>query len=129
MTILYVVVGYVWHVIQSVIQLLVVLYIFHKLNDRFEIVVVAILGLIYVFMRIIGSGLFIGFVSLDAKLDGEFRRLRRLAGDEGIQEDEEDEALIEKTKLTARLAHKNHISAFFVGVIWVICLYQLLTKL
>jgi uncharacterized membrane protein len=45
----------IWIVVLMLLQVLIVLYIFSRLNVRFEIIVVAILGLIYVAVGSVGS--------------------------------------------------------------------------
>jgi hypothetical protein len=138
MEIFLVVLGYVWRVVSNLIQLLVVLYIFSKLNERFEVIVIAVLGLIYTALRSMGWGLFMAFTGMERLLDREFLLLRRLLNDQTLQDDDERDLILTedwkavaalKTKLMERAMFKSYIDALFVGVIWIICLYQLFTYL
>jgi hypothetical protein len=96
--------GYLWRVVSNLIQLLVVLYIFSKLKTPFEVIVVAVLGLIYTTVRTMGFGNFIAFTNLGKGLDQEFIRLRRLLGDQTVQEHEAE--VSEQNKRLKRLAAK-----------------------
>jgi hypothetical protein len=138
MKIFLVVLGYVWRVASNLIQLLVVLFIFSKLNVRFEVIVIAVLGLIYTALRTMGFGLFLAFTNLERLLDREFLQLRSLLSDQTLQDDDERDLVLtedwkavsaEKAKLMDRAIYKSYIDALFVMVIWIICLYQLFTNL
>jgi hypothetical protein len=123
----YVVLGYVWRIATNVIQLLIVLYVFYYLNERFEIIVIAVLGLIYTVIRSIAWGLLITFNNLAQQLEREFLNLQRLLGDHSAEERATEAR--EQAKLVDRAIMKTYIDGFFISVTWIVCLYELLANL
>jgi len=70
--------GYVWRVAVNIVELLVVLYIFYHLNARFEIIVIAVLGLIYTTIRTVAWALFHGLNNLGRNLGRELELASRI---------------------------------------------------
>jgi hypothetical protein len=118
--------GYVWRIVSNVIQLLVVLYVFSKLKGGFDVIVIAVLGLIYTTLRTMGWALGMTFAKLGQGLSDEFIRLRRLLGD---QTEEAEVELSEHVKLLRRQLAKSYIDLVFVAIISLYCIYQLLNIL
>jgi hypothetical protein len=123
----YVVLGYVWRVAVNVVELFVVLYIFYHLNARFEIIVIAVLGLIYTTIRTVAWALFHGLNNLGRNLGREFLYLQSLLGDQTVEERAREAS--EQAKRADRVIMKTYIDGFFISAIWIVCFYQLLANL
>jgi hypothetical protein len=121
---LFVFLGYVWRVVFNLIQLLVVLYILDKVKGDFQVIVVAVLGIIYATIRTIGFGLALSFINTGQALEREFKRLRHLLNDQLIEEDEVE--LVEQKTQAKRLIAKSYIDMVSVSIIWLFCVVSLL---
>jgi hypothetical protein len=77
------IVGYIWRVIVNLFYLAIVLYALDKLHDRTETLIISTLGLLYVTIRTIAWGQFMGVLAtnsalqvqldtIQARLDGTF---------------------------------------------------------
>jgi hypothetical protein len=91
--------SFAWHVISNVLQILIVLYVFSRLQVRFEVIVVAILGLIYVTIQGIGFGirLMMGMLTINVQKDLIF--IRKKMGDNVSAR--EKEASATESKMTS----------------------------
>jgi hypothetical protein len=116
-------ISYVWRVFVNIIQLLFVLVVFSKVSQGFEVIVVSTLGLIYLTMMSIAfTSVYIQYDLVKA-VDDEFVRLRRLLGDESLKDHAKVRlAALEKAE---RSITRISIDMTFLGIIGIICLYQL----
>jgi hypothetical protein len=101
--------GYAWRIIGSLLQIIFVLYIFSRLEDRFDTIVVAISGLIYV-----------SILSIDL-----YFIHKRIGGDVSERE-QEDRAVESKKPHSMFLAAIPGFGFFVIGLV---CLYHLLNAL
>ena len=120
--------GYIWTVVINLIAVAVALAIFSNLYSKFEIIVIALLGLIYISIQ--------GFVMMYGKttaelvfgLDGEFRRIRSMLrsdiNDGEIEKKELEEVEAAKKKVS-HAAVKMYINIFFMVVVYIIILWNL----
>jgi hypothetical protein len=75
--------GYAWQLVWNVTLLAAVLYVFSRLESRFEIIVVSVLGLIYITVRTIGIGLSLAYSGLRIENEKHFSVLSRSLGYNG----------------------------------------------
>jgi hypothetical protein len=115
---------YIWRVLVNIFYLLVTLYVFSRLHERLETIVVACFGMIYVTVRSIGLGQAISQIAVVQMIDGEFSTIKKLIRpyeDEDtswIQEEKEEaQSVIRATRV------KLYIEWFFLGLISLLCLY------
>jgi hypothetical protein len=74
--------GYAWTVVVNCVYLFVVLWAFNKLGDRHEqVILVAILGLIYVTIRSIGMYQFVGMFEMLAQTKKQLLQLQKFVHD------------------------------------------------
>jgi hypothetical protein len=118
--------SFAWHVISNVLQILIVLYVFSRLQVRFEVIVVAILGLIYVTIQGIGFGirLMMGMLTINVQKDLIF--IRKKMGDNVSAR--EKEASATESKMTS-MPFTLLIDGVGFSLIFLICLYQLFNAL
>jgi hypothetical protein len=108
------------------LQIVFVLYIFSRLNDRFEIIVVAILGMIYVTIVSINLNAASMMASLVIIFEKDIIFIRKKLGDDV------SERLKETREAESKMLHawlKVAISGFSYFLIGLICLYQLFSVL
>ena len=118
--------AYLWRIAMNLIMLAIVVGILSRVHDRFETIVVAILGLLYVTIRTIAFGQALMFTQLAIGIDSDFSRIRRLLGDESVDEHQK-----EVTELKAnfdRRMGRAYVDIFFLAIISLICLYQLISQ-
>jgi len=101
--------GYAWRIAGSLLQIIFVLYIFSRIEDRFDTIVVAISGLIYVFI-----------------LSTDLYFVRKRLGDDVSEHKQGDRAVESKKPQAMFLAA---IPGFGFFVISLVCLYQLFNAL
>lgn len=118
--------GWTWRVVANLISLLIVFYIFSRLQNRFEIVVVSILGFIYLTMRATAFRQVLTTIAMGKALNTEFERVRALLG-EDLTSHRADVA--EATKASDRLVAKGYLDMTFASIISLICLFQFFTHL
>jgi len=118
--------GYTWRVIWHVIKLLVVIYVFLRLENRFEIIVVSILGLMYVTINAMSGDLRWRLIRLAIENEKNFSRMRRLLGED--TKDHEG-ALRADEKEMLRQSAKPFIDLVFLFIISLVCLFHLLMEL
>ena len=70
-------IGYLWRVLAGLLEVAIVLYVFSRLNTRFEFIVVSIFRFMYGSLRIIGIGLWQMLSQLGVSVDREFGKLRQ----------------------------------------------------
>lgn len=117
---------YAWRVILSVLQILIVLYVFSRLSVRFEIIVVAILGLIYVTVRSVAFGMWYMLVNIAVGANNDFIFIRKHIGDDVTAR--EEEAAMGHGKATQNF-YKFVIDGIALSLISFICLYHLFVAL
>jgi hypothetical protein len=100
--------GYAWRIAGSLLQILFVLYIFSRLEDRFDTIVVAISGLIYA-----------SILSIDLYF------IHNRIGDD-VSDEQEDRAVESKKPHAMFLAAIPGFGFFVIGLV---CLYHLLNAL
>jgi hypothetical protein len=100
--------GYAWRIAGSLLQILFVLYIFSRLEDRFDTIVVAISGLIYA-----------SILSIDLYF------IHNRIGDD-VSGEQEDRAVESKKPHAMFLAAIPGFGFFVIGLV---CLYHLLNAL
>ena len=101
--------GYPWRIAGSLLLILLVLYIFSRLEDRFDFIVVAISGLIYV-----------SILSIDLYF------IHNRIGDNVSEREQEDRAVESKKPHAMSLAAIPGFGFFVIGLV---CLYHLLNAL
>jgi hypothetical protein len=118
--------GYLLRISLALLKVLIVLYVFSRLNVRFEIIVVAILGLIYVAVLHVGAGLELILAKFLVGWEKDFIFIRKHIGDD-IREREMEFRGIEK-KLKGWFAPWM-IEGVTNLAITGICLFELFTTL
>jgi len=114
--------------ISNLFYVVIILYVFDKLNGRHEItVLVAVLGLIYVTIRSIALTQGHGFIEITKGLRGELLRVRELLRDESIEDYKRE--LAEAFEAVDRAMIKGYIDGFFLGIVSLICLFVLFSEL
>jgi|SRR6516225_215770 len=111
---------FAWRVISNLLQILIVLYVFSRLSVRFEIIVVAILGLIYATIRSIAFGIWYMLINIVVGANNDFIFIRKHIGDDVTER--EEEARIGHSKATQTF-YKNAIDGVTLSIISLICLY------
>lgn len=101
--------GYAWRIAGSLLQIIFALYIFSRLEDRFDTIVVAISGLIYV-----------SILSIDLYF------IHKRINDDVSEREQEDRAVESKKPYAMFLAAIPGFSFFVIGLV---CLYHLLNAL
>jgi len=118
--------SYAWRVVSNALQLLVVLYVFSRLNVRFEIIVISVLGLIYVSIRSIGYLLLRVLRNIALASAKEFAFLHKWAGEDVSWRE------LEVAESEAGLTHittKEGIDGVTLFCISLVCLYNLFVVL
>ena len=100
--------GYAWRIAGSLLQIIFVLYVFSHITDRFDTIVIAISGLIYV-----------SILSIDLYF------IHNLIGDD-VSGEQEDRAVESKKPHAMFLAAIPGFGFFVIGLV---CLYHLLNAL
>jgi hypothetical protein len=95
--------GYAWRIMASLLQIIFVLYIFSRIEDRFDTIILAVSGLIYAFI------LSIDLYYIHKRIDEENRALES-----------------KKKKHAVSLAAIPGVGFFVIGLI---CLYHLVNAL
>jgi hypothetical protein len=116
--------GWIWRLAVNVIQLILVVVVFSTLRGRFEVTVVSIPGFIYVTIRTVGFGIWMAFVGLANGIEREVVRLRDLLNDPLAEWEVEGKAAA--LKIAKRTESKLYVDMAFLGIVWLVCLYQLL---
>jgi hypothetical protein len=117
--------GYIWCVIRNLIEFLIVLGILYSVHERFQMMVMTVLGILYVTIRSVAIYQGMTQISFTQALDFEFVRIRNLLGD-ARSEDEQD-LMREGEKNRNRLYKKIYINGTFLFFIWCLCVYKLVT--
>ena len=112
--------GYLWTVAVNCFYLLIIVAVFDKLYQRPEAVVVAILGLIYVTIRMIGIGLSMGMARSLLHLNKQLLCIRSLLNDPAT--DYEAEFMRELEKADRDHLLKRDINVAFLGITTFVCL-------
>jgi hypothetical protein len=117
------VVGWLWRFLINIIQLAVVIAIFSELHGQFEVVAMSVLGIIYLSVRSIGIRNYFLHANLAKGLDNEIIRLHRLLADDASNLYEESR--VESHRILQRKANKIYFDSFFLGLIWIVCIYHI----
>jgi hypothetical protein len=117
---------FAWRVISNLLQILIVLYVFSRLSARFEIIIVAILGLIYVTIRGVAFGIWYMLVNIAYGANNDFIFIRKHIGDDVTEREEEAKTAHGQATQTF---YKNAIDGVALSIISLICLYQLFVVL
>ncbi|PIZ76620.1 hypothetical protein COY05_00570 [Candidatus Peregrinibacteria bacterium CG_4_10_14_0_2_um_filter_38_24] len=116
-------VGYIWTVIVNLITIGVVVAIYDKIYESFEIIIVSILVLIYLSVQSLLMTYGSTTITLGFALDTEFKNIKKLLGKDLTKSD------IEKTQEAKKEADKSmvkmYINATFLFIIYLIALYYL----
>ena len=118
-----IVLGWIWRIAVNVVQLWVVLVVFERLQGRFENIVVAVLGLIYLAIRAVGFGNFLLQVSFAKASNHQMLRIRQLLSDPMV--DEDAAAMADNSKAIDRAMMKGWVDQAFLALVWVACLFAL----
>jgi hypothetical protein len=118
--------GYAWSVVANVFYVLVVVYIFSRINDQKLTVIVAVLGLIYVAIRSVAIGQALTFFPLLVAANKSLDELRAVSGLPQQHQKAEYQAAASKIK---KESVKLHIDGLFLGVIGLICFGSLWSAL
>ena len=118
--------GYAWRVVSNLLQVLIVLYIFSRLDVRFEIIVVAILGLIYVTIRTISLNTAYLLTNIVVFAEKDFVFIRKNLGDDVSAREKEDS--VAENKLP-QMMFRVAIDGVGLSLIGIVCLYQLFNAL
>jgi hypothetical protein len=117
-------------IVWTTIQILVVLYVFSRLDDRMLIILVAILGLIFV---AIASGLSLTYWFLQFRLghqllnmENDLLQIRRQLGDDVSKRQADSIAARDKSEKDMRSALISGLSGMPVSIV---CMYQLFSVL
>jgi hypothetical protein len=117
--------AYAWRIFVNLIVLAVVLGIFSGLHARFETVVVAILGLLYVSIRSIAFSQTVMLREAIIGIDHHFVRIRDLLGDERILEHQVE--MDQLKEAGDRRINRAYVDLFFLGIVSLVCIYHLLS--
>jgi high-affinity Fe2+/Pb2+ permease len=104
--IVWTIVGYAWRIAGSLLQIIFVLYVFSRIENRFDTIVIAISGLIYV-----------SILSID------------LYFIEKLIESEQEDRAIESKKKQPHAMSSAAILGFGFFVVGLVCLYHLVNAL
>jgi hypothetical protein len=117
-----------WTVIVSCLYVLVVLFVFSRLNQRPEAIVVAVLGLTYVAIRTHAIGQVVFDARAFVRIHEQLFYLRNLLGDPHVDSVYAD---FKRTGGAAESAvyAKIYLESFFLFMIFLICLFVLFTSL
>lgn len=119
--------GYLWTIAVNCFYLFIILAVFDKLHHRPEVVIVAILGLIYVLIRGLGIGLSIYISVSMLQFNKQLQHIRLLLNDPSA--DAEAEELREAEERENKRWPKLYINMFFLSITSLICLFVLWSEL
>lgn len=120
------VLSYVWLLLSNTFYLLVVLYVFSRLHDRLETIVVAVLGLIYVTIRSLAIAQWIDLTARSLAFLKQFEDLR-LAVIPNYETDRSEWEIAEKLLTSVHI--KMFLVSIFLMLIALVCLWRLFSVL
>lgn|SRR5262245_13802989 len=120
------VLAWTWRVLFNVFQVLVVLYVFSRLQGRLEVIVVSVLGLLYLTVRTIAFSQATTLANFGSALQKEINDLVHLLGHD-IKEREAN--FVEMRKMVSRNIAMGYLDEAFLALISLICLFNLFTTL
>src|SRR5262249_20357504 len=115
-----------WKVLFNLVQFLIILYVFSRLHDRFEVIAMSTLGLIYVTIRSIGFGTWAALANIALAIDKEFAYLHHKAGEDVSFR---AEGFGNSQRMMQEATYKGYIDQLFLSLISLVCLYQLFSSL
>jgi hypothetical protein len=119
-----------WRFLSAVLQVLFVLYVFSRLDVRFEIIVVAILGLIYASIRGLDAALAPVLANIIVRWEKDFIAIRKHIGDDDGGERETEVPVPAAERALRRVTFTSTaIELITLWLITLICLYELFTAL
>jgi hypothetical protein len=112
-----------WRVAACLVQLAVILYVFYRLNTRSETILVSLLGLMYATIRSLAIMQGLAFAQFAFAIDKELARIQELLGEyrNTVTERRKAVAVVENNRYGGKLI----ISAIFIGVLSLVCLFTL----
>lgn len=118
--------SYTWLIVSNCFYLLIVLYVFSRLSDRSETIIVAVLGLLYVTIRSIAMTQWIDLTTRFRSLMMEIEAIKSatIAGYE-TNNDEWEEA----EKIVASRQIKIFVVSAFLFLISLVCLWRIFSVL
>lgn len=117
---------YVWRIAVNIFNIIVVLYVFSKLDTRDERLYVSILGLLYVAIRSIGFGLATGVLPGLIAVGHQVDRIRELTDTSFLVTVEEHEKI---EKALSRNMWRTAIEGIGLTIVSLICLLALFNAL
>jgi hypothetical protein len=122
MNTLFLIFGYLWRLAVNLIFLSIVIHLLISSRGRFEITIVALLGVIYSTLRTIALAQANSAVTIVRGLALELRQIRKLLNDEPEPLDDETQRKIDHA------TYKNWLDMFFCWVVWISCVWMLATN-
>jgi hypothetical protein len=119
--------GYAWLILFNTFCIVVVLAVFAKLFERPDVILVAILGLIYIAIEVRGAAQNVGITEGLMQLRKQVLEVRRLLND--VNFGSEAETIWQTEKAISDVMPRYYINQFFRGLISLICLFVLGLKL
>ncbi len=119
--------GYLFDVAINCLYMAIILAVFDQIHHRPEAVIVAILGLLYVTIRMIGIGLSLHQQQIALLVTKHFVRIRTLLGDP--EAESEAAHLLEYRKAAEKKWPSTYINFTFLGITSIICLLTLWSEL
>ena len=117
-----------WTIAINCLYLLVIAYVFNKLDSRPLIVTIAVLGLVYVSIRTMMMSHLLYIAEMFAQTNQQLLWVRKLLKDPTYQENQEAWDKAEKTEKPKRLAI-YYTDMGFLGIIGIYCLVVLFIHL
>jgi hypothetical protein len=119
--------GYAWLILFNTFCIVVVLAVFAKLFERPDVILVAILGLIYIAIEMRGVAQNVGITEGLMQLRKQVLEVRRLLNDANFGSEAEN--IWQTEKAISDVMPRYYINQFFRGLISLICLFVLGLKL
>jgi hypothetical protein len=113
--------GYAWLILFNTFCIVVVLAVFAKLFERPDVILVAILGLIYIAIEMRGVAQNVGITEGLMQLRKQVLEVRRLLNDANFGSEAEN--IWQTEKAISDVMPRYYINQFFRGLISLICLF------
>jgi hypothetical protein len=116
------VLSYGWYVATRLFYLAVIYYVFDHLYERFEKIVVAILGVLYVSQRTIAVSQGDLFTRVGIELDNIQEKVKEIAEPGYYRRTAETSEIM---KMVSTQQTKLAVESVFLGIVSLLCLYEL----
>jgi len=116
------VLSYGWYVATRLFYLAVIYYVFDHLYERFEKIVVAILGILYVSQRTIAVSQGDLFTRVGIELDNIQEKVKEIAEPGYYRRTAETSEIM---KMVSTQQTKLAVESVFLGIVSLLCLYEL----